>query len=77
MILSAALIVGAFIIVGASLVGSYLDGARRCEHTPPYRCPVCEGRQWVPAGFYSGLPSISSEPCRACTATGIVWEQPT
>lgn len=37
----------------------------------PYRCPVCDGHGWVPAGFYSKDPEPSS--CRPCEGKGIVW----
>jgi hypothetical protein len=41
----------------------------------PHRCPVCEGRGFVPAGFYSGSQSTSANPelCRSCATTGIIW----
>ena len=47
----------------------------------PYRCPVCDGRGTVPAGFYDGdngcgtatTSSITPETCRTCHGTGIVW----
>lgn len=46
-----------------------------------YRCPVCEGRGHVPAGFYSSVPgvpysvsSLSPEPCQACGGRGIVFD---
>ena len=45
--------------------------------TQPYACPVCNGKQKVPAGFYelSGTISrIHEETCRACNGTGIVWK---
>lgn len=48
-----------------------------------YKCPVCNGRGFVPAGFYS-LPgsnqynskyfNYSPEPCRSCGGTGILIE---
>ena len=47
------------------------------------RCPVCDGRGAVPAGFYSavGVPywSTSSavpDTCKACGGSGIVWHEP-
>ena len=42
----------------------------------PHRCPVCEGRGHVPAGFYVGKGSATSanpEGCRSCNGTGILW----
>lgn len=48
-----------------------------------YKCPVCNGRGFVPAGFYS-LPganryeskyfNYSPETCRSCNGTGIMSE---
>jgi len=47
----------------------------------PFICPVCGGRQRVPAGFYNlGVPSTSDpleEVCRSCHGHGyILVEQP-
>lgn len=43
----------------------------------PYKCPVCEGKGVVPAGFYEScggyLTNISSITCQSCDGTGIVW----
>lgn len=45
----------------------------------PHKCPICEGRIILPAGFYSSLPGGSSlsnataEKCRSCNGTGIIW----
>lgn len=44
----------------------------------PYKCPICDGHGIVPGGFYfsTGGRSISTnstEPCRACGGTGILW----
>ena len=41
----------------------------------PYRCPVCNGRQTVPASLYSPYGTVlgAEEPCRSCLGTGIVW----
>jgi DnaJ-class molecular chaperone len=41
----------------------------------PWRCPVCEGRGHVTAGFYTyGLSaSTAAETCRSCRGAGIVW----
>jgi DnaJ-class molecular chaperone len=47
----------------------------------PHRCPICNGNGLVPNGFYmqtSGYWSTSStttEMCRSCNGTGIVWGQ--
>jgi hypothetical protein len=41
-----------------------------------HRCPVCEGRGIVPGSFYTGLPILADEPCRACDASGVVWWGP-
>ncbi len=43
----------------------------------PYRCPVCDGAGVVHATLYGGveLGTASTEPCRSCTGTGIVWLQ--
>lgn len=46
----------------------------------PHICPVCNGSQVVPNGFYmqtSGMWSGSDatpEMCRSCDGTGILWE---
>lgn len=43
----------------------------------PCKCPVCEGKGIVPAGFYNisryDSTSMSDEQCRSCNGTGIVW----
>ena len=42
----------------------------------PHTCPVCEGRGFIPDGFYLGIGhghSTDTEPCRSCNGTGIVW----
>jgi len=47
----------------------------------PYKCPICDGRGIVPAGFYQvtfhgyGFTSTSSshEICRSCGGSGIIW----
>lgn len=37
------------------------------------RCPICEGRKHVPAGFYIGIAgSTNPEPCQQCGATGMI-----
>lgn len=40
----------------------------------PWRCPVCEGRGSVPAGFYTNgiSTSTSNEKCRSCE-DGVIW----
>lgn len=40
--------------------------------TTPHRCPVCEGRQKVPASTY-GQPTRNMVDCRSCEGSGIVW----
>jgi hypothetical protein len=41
----------------------------------PHRCPVCEGRQFVPGGFYIGGSATSANPetCRTCKGAGVLW----
>ena len=46
----------------------------------PHRCPVCEGRGHVHAGFYDVPPGQSfssgetaNQTCSACNGTGLVW----
>ena len=46
----------------------------------PYRCPVCDGRGLVPAGFYhfprtltSTAAGVTSERCRSCVGAGVLW----
>ena len=51
---------------------------KRDEPKQPFQCPVCEGRGYVPAGFYglSGTPDDSTSavaPCRSCSGTGVIW----
>lgn len=50
--------------------GQWIMGNQR-----PHRCPVCEGRGSVPAGFYSaGLATgTNGEQCRACKGEGVLW----
>lgn len=44
----------------------------------PHKCPVCDGRGFVPAGFYGtttgNWPTVSTAPetCRSCV-NGIIW----
>lgn len=44
------------------------------------KCPVCEGKGHVPAGFYESVgtyiwssTSTNAEMCRSCEGKGIVW----
>lgn len=45
----------------------------------PYKCPVCDGRGFVPNGFYNTTTqeyvSVNTTPetCRSCGGTGVVW----
>lgn len=42
----------------------------------PFECPICKGRQTVPAGFYTlGQygPLVAGEPCRTCDGSGVLW----
>lgn len=39
----------------------------------PYTCPVCQGKQTVPDGFYDELPGTGRVVCRSCNGTGILW----
>ena len=44
----------------------------------PHRCPVCDGRGIVPAGFYEttsyGSTAIPMpDNCRTCNGSGVVW----
>lgn len=45
----------------------------------PYKCPVCDGRGFVPNGFYNtfsqGYISVNTSPetCRTCNGSGVVW----
>jgi len=36
------------------------------------KCPVCEGRGVLPAGFYDGPTSTSLETCRMCKGSGVI-----
>lgn len=50
----------------------------------PHKCPVCDGRGNVPAGFYNidpypqatgGAGNITLEGmCRTCNGAGVLWE---
>ena len=44
----------------------------------PHRCPVCNGKGVVGAGFYStgqcvGVTSTADETCQSCGGDGILW----
>lgn len=44
----------------------------------PHKCPICNGRGIVPGGFYNSTSdtwtsSTTSEPCRQCGGSGIIW----
>jgi len=45
----------------------------------PFGCPVCQGRGFVQGGFYSttigvwASGDLSTEPCRSCNGTGVLW----
>lgn len=47
----------------------------------PHKCPVCIGRGFVDAGFYTatgqtwGGPGTNPDTCRTCEGTGIVWDE--
>ena len=39
-------------------------------------CPVCGGRGWMEAGFFTGMTmatSLAPETCRPCSGTGLIW----
>lgn len=49
------------------------------RHMKPCRCPVCDGRGSVPAGFYEGPNGVgttatSAEPCRSCSGQGVIYQ---
>lgn len=43
------------------------------------KCPVCNGRQTVPAAFYTSQTnsgtcvSMGEIECRSCKGTGVIW----
>lgn len=40
----------------------------------PFRCPICNGRGSVPAGFYDDAVLLDApEGCRACDGAGVLW----
>jgi len=47
----------------------------------PYKCPICEGKGIVPAGFYTGqccvrlLHSTKQEKCKSCDGEGIILSE--
>jgi hypothetical protein len=55
---------------------SHVTGTPTTTPTP-HVCPVCQGRQVVPIGFYSLFSDSANiaapEPCRTCDGSGIVW----
>jgi len=44
----------------------------------PVICPVCQGRGYVPHGFYDNFSgsttNIKTEICRTCTGKGVIWK---
>lgn len=57
-----------------SLCGAYhAPGACAPRQLVAQRCPVCNGRGFMPSSFYSGLPVMTSEPCRTCHGRTILW----
>jgi len=45
-----------------------------------YKCPVCNGRGLVPAGFYrdggySTYYVAGEQVCRACGGQGVIWSR--
>lgn len=73
----------------ANLIDWLIDANRKLEESQkfrfklvgdksPHKCPICEGRQILPHGFYShGINSttaINYETCRTCGGTGILWD---
>ncbi len=48
----------------------------------PHKCPICEGHGMVSAGFYESVAVVkhttsshSTETCRSCWGTGLLWEK--
>ncbi len=45
-----------------------------------YKCPVCDGKGIVPAGFYLSATDIitvgstAPETCKSCNGAGILWD---
>lgn len=43
----------------------------------PHKCPICDGKGIVSAGFYfpsrTGLSDKTSETCIQCSGSGIIW----
>lgn len=39
----------------------------------PYKCPVCEGKGYVGAGFYGAANSALQEKCRTCGGWGAIF----
>lgn len=46
------------------------------EKAIPHRCPVCDGRAWVDAAWYRGLPLTGRIACPSCEGTGVLWGPP-
>jgi len=42
----------------------------------PFKCPVCEGKGFVPHEFYGELVSSDASPqiCRSCNGRGVIWQ---
>lgn len=48
----------------------------RTEKIEPCRCPVCDGKGFVPSSFYSVYGNATTgitEICRTCKGQGIIW----
>ena len=44
----------------------------------PHRCPICEGSGKVDYNFYKDKNGTGiTEDCRACKATGLIWDYST
>jgi DnaJ-class molecular chaperone len=56
-----------------------VEAARARLAETPHRCPVCGGRGFVGAGFYSSAAGsavtgdTANEECRTCQGAGMVW----
>lgn len=53
-----------------------LKSLRQSLVAQPFRCPICEGRGTVEAGFYNpglGTTSTTREVCHSCGGAGIIW----
>ncbi len=55
-------------------------GPRMANNRRAQRCPVCNGRGWMPNGFYTVPPGINhfcdrntgTETCRSCNGQGVI-----